>query len=411
MLRGDRPLAELIAREMAGQSLSLSRLAELIQSAARSRGEYSRATPQLVSKWRNGSVTPGPHHVRLLAEALGLPIEVVAAVSETQRNQAAASLSGSAVPFLERPAEDPANPDYIRFVRDFSQRLVVVDSLLGGDDAAALAMRLFHFVQKRLAHDFFQRAVERELQAATAELAEVTGWLLFDADHQEAARQLNHEALSLARLAGDRPIELLTLQNLSLQAHWRGRPAESLQMARALSDLVAAGRSARVRALIHTREARALAQMGRRRDALGAFERARQQFYDGADGADPPWAWWIDIAEFNYHEGQMRADLRDWGPATDHLARAVEACPANRPRDHVLYRAYLLEALVHSGAEEDTVALIEALIPSMGGIGSSRTAAVIHRAARPLLSGKAGPRALSAALELESRPFDQPPVA
>jgi tetratricopeptide (TPR) repeat protein len=348
-------------------------------------------------------VTPGPHHVRLLAKALGLPIEVVAAVSDAQRKQAAALLSDTAVPFLERPAEGPADPDYIRFVRDFSQRLVVIDSLLGGDDAAALAMRLFRSAQQRLAHDFFQRAVERELQAATAELAEVTGWLLFDANHQDAARQLNQEALLLARLAGDRQIELLTLQNLSLQAYWHERPGESLQLARTLNDVATTERSARVRALLHTREARALAQMGRRHDALGAFERARSLFYEGVDGADPAWAWWIDIAEFNYHEGQLRADLGDWGPAADHLARAVEECPPNRARDRLLYRGYLLEALVRAGAEQEVVAVMEALTGAVEDIGSSRTASVIRRAAVTVRSSKGGSRARNGALELERR--------
>ncbi|MDQ6742607.1 MAG: XRE family transcriptional regulator, partial [Candidatus Dormibacteraeota bacterium] len=64
-----------------------------------------------------------------------------------------------------------------------------------------------------------------------AELAEVAGWLLFDANRQDAAAALNREALRLAQLNGDRALEMLTLQNMSLQAHWRGQSDESLALA------------------------------------------------------------------------------------------------------------------------------------------------------------------------------------
>jgi hypothetical protein len=49
-------------------------------------------------------------------------------------------------------------------------------------------------------------------------LAEIAGWTLFDAEKHGPARRFNQEALFLAELSGDRAIELLTMQNMAMQA-------------------------------------------------------------------------------------------------------------------------------------------------------------------------------------------------
>jgi hypothetical protein len=299
--------------------------------------------------------------------------------------------------------DQPAGSEFVALLRDSVGRLVALDCAVGGDQAAVVAVRLFREVQRCLARGFFVPSAGGELLGAAAELAEVTAWLLFDAERQDAAWRLNREALRLARLGGDRRIEMLTRHNVGLQAEWHRRPGQALWVADAMKGQVACERSPRLSAVVRIRETRALAQMGRRGEALRALELARSLFYEGASARDPDWTWWLDRGELSYHEGQVRADLGNWGVAADHLARAVEECPPSRPRDRLLYRGYLLEALVRAGAEQEMVSVMEALTGAVGDIGSSRTASVIRRAAVAVGSSKRGAGARDLGLELERR--------
>ena len=105
------------------------------------------------------------------------------------------------------------------------------------------------------------RRLERDLHSAAGELAEVVGWLAYDAEAHDLCRRMNQESLYFTRLAGDRTIELLTLQNSSMHAASQGHPREALQIAR--SVLEGDYRlSPRLKALFLTRKARALAQSG-----------------------------------------------------------------------------------------------------------------------------------------------------
>jgi hypothetical protein len=107
------PLADLIATEMAKQSLTLHKMAHLVRRQAKIENDYSAATPQLVCKWRLGQVTPGRNHTRLLAQVLNLPVEAVARAAQVQRDA-----------FLKLPTSD---------------MVLVRDSLADGTLAAVLA--------------------------------------------------------------------------------------------------------------------------------------------------------------------------------------------------------------------------------------------------------------------------------
>jgi hypothetical protein len=72
-------------------------------------------------------------------------------------------------------------------------------------------------------------ASSADLYSAAAELGEVAGWLLYDACKHDLVRRINHEALNRSRLAGDRSMELLILQNMSMHAGHLERPVEVLR--------------------------------------------------------------------------------------------------------------------------------------------------------------------------------------
>jgi hypothetical protein len=101
--------------------------------------------------------------------------------------------------------------------------------------------------------------LEHDLHSTAGELAEVVGWLAYDAEAHDLCRRMNQESLYFTRLAGDKTIELLTLQNSSMHAAAEGRPREALHIARSVLE----GNcklSPRVKSLFLVRKARALAQ-------------------------------------------------------------------------------------------------------------------------------------------------------
>ncbi|MGH3834520.1 MAG: helix-turn-helix domain-containing protein [Pseudonocardiaceae bacterium] len=208
---------------------------------------------------------------------------------------------------LPLPVTSYADTAYLEAVQQHIWHIVELDNRFGGSDLARLAVRFFRSLHQQLGTGAYEPAIERDLQATAGELAEVAGWLLYDADRQDDVRRMNQEALYFSRLAGDRRMELLTLQNASMHAGHLGRPREALHLAR--SVLESRDRlSPRIKTLFLVRKARALAQGGDEH-ALRLFDQARSHYEDGMRDSDPKWAWWVDERELVWHEGMALADL------------------------------------------------------------------------------------------------------
>ena len=129
---------------------------------------------------------------------------------------------------------------------------------------------------------------------------------------------MNQESLYFTRLAGDKTVELLTLQNSSMHAAAEGRPREALHIARSVLE----GNyklSPRVKALFLTRKARALAQSGDQ-SALALLPEIRDLYLHGVSDTDPAWAWWIDDRELAWHEAMVERDLGLASKAIDILS-------------------------------------------------------------------------------------------
>jgi tetratricopeptide (TPR) repeat protein len=105
------PLADMVAREMEAQSLSLAGFARRVRRAAeKADEEYSGASESLVCKWRAGQVTPSENHARLIAKATNLPVPVVVAAAEIQRKLVAQGSTTDGAPDLPRLGTSDAPP-------------------------------------------------------------------------------------------------------------------------------------------------------------------------------------------------------------------------------------------------------------------------------------------------------------
>ncbi|MGL5809803.1 MAG: hypothetical protein ACRCYQ_07665 [Nocardioides sp.] len=131
------------------------------------------------------------------------------------------------LPAAVAAADEFLDEQYLDAARQQISHLVALDNRFGADQVADVAARFFRVVSKRLGDGAYRPSLRRDVQALAGELAEVAGWFMYDANRQEEVRPLNNEALHFARLAGDRDIELLTLQNASMHCAFLGRPRRS----------------------------------------------------------------------------------------------------------------------------------------------------------------------------------------
>jgi transcriptional regulator with XRE-family HTH domain len=341
-----------MAREAAGVSLG----------ALARRTHYSKA---LLGHLETGRRLVRPEHVTAYAQALDVPLSQLYTGRE----------SGLRADYSSDLRLDPADPldgDYVGSLRTRIRMLVDLDFQFGGDQSSGIALRLFRSVQRKVGAVECAPGVERDLHAAVGELGEVTAWLLYDAGRHDLVRATNLEALQHLRLAGDRSIELLTLQNMSLHAGDLGRPVESLDLARMV--LETSKLSPRLKAMFLIREARALAQLGESTRAEQTFRQARSLYLDGVREDDPGWAWWVNEQELAWHEAMIHADASDWSAAVDALEESLVLTPGREVRRRYNHLANLLYAQTRAEAWHDARDTMERIAPFVDEVRSTRTA-------------------------------------
>jgi hypothetical protein len=259
---------------------------------------------------------------------------------------------------------------FITEVRNTVQRLVVIDVRSGGNAASALALQAFSAVRHQLGSGAFPVRHRQDLYAAAAELAEITGWLLCDANRHVEAHRMNQIAVILARRCGDRLMELFVLHNMSLQATYLRRPSRALEI---VQPVLERGRlTPRLTSMFRLRAARAHAQMGLETEAFRIRDDVRSLLLDGVCDRDPSWAWWVSPRGLTFATAAMHGSLRDWKRAISPLHQALEETSANAFRDRFLYLCVMLHAQIEAGALRDAQASAQALAPLIGAVGSER---------------------------------------
>ncbi|GAA3360316.1 hypothetical protein [Saccharopolyspora gregorii] len=360
-----------------GEPMSRSELASAVSAWLwRETGKRHDLDPHLLAKWERGAVRrpTAPYRAALRA--------VLGAASDADLGFADSAPEPPLPPAGPDPAEHgpPAGADYVESLRGAVRQFVRMDSSLGSGEVVDAVVRRFRDAQRVLASGRYRSGVERDLEAATAELGEVAGWMLIDAQRHAEARLVNAEALMLAQIAGDTSMQWFVLSNQALASTNSGRPREALRIAqRFAEDDRLPGR---VRALFDVRAARALGALGATSDAEHAFDRARVTVDDGIGGRDPAWTWWVDEQVVSAHRGLMHAAAGHPGRALPYLAKSAEE--AEQVVDYqwglYIHRANLLDALLAAGDLPEAERAAAQIAPMVGQIASIATEQVLHRA-------------------------------
>jgi hypothetical protein len=345
--------------------------------------EHLSVSVRTVANWRgNPEVIPRPAIQEILDVALErAPDRVKAqfavligeAVSGSQESSHLESFETSLSATSESQIE---GSELLESINNHIHEIVALDNRFGGADLLKLSTRFFRNLRDQLGTGCYDPRLERDLHSAAGELAEVVGWLAYDAEAHDLCRRMNQESLYFTRLAGDKIVELLTLQNSSMHAAAEGRPREAFQIARSVleGDYKL---SPRIKALFLTRKARALAQSGDE-SALQLLPEVRDLYLSGVNDSDPAWAWWIDDRELAWHEAMVHRDLGLVTEAIDHFERSVMATLADEIRSQYLHRAYLLQSQVDNSTWDAAERTAGQLIPLSREVASTRTAVILR---------------------------------
>ncbi|MEU8141863.1 helix-turn-helix transcriptional regulator [Nonomuraea sp. NPDC048901] len=211
------------------------------------------------------------------------------------------------------------------------------DDTLGGGDLIGEAEAHLSLVTRLLSESSYTEAQGIRLNTQAADLARMAGWMRFDAGQHAAAQRYFHAALRSAHTSGDRLLGANILAFAAIQQYSVGNPHDADRMVRT-AQAAARGRSTpTVDAMLHARQARALAKTGDARRCYHALNQAADCLNEGTSDDDPPWAYWVNRAEVDMLTGSCMLDLGDPARAQQKFTEADTGYGPGYVRTHALY--------------------------------------------------------------------------
>jgi hypothetical protein len=233
----------------------------------------------------------------------------------------------------------------IEAVRAMVHMLEDLDHRFGGGHVRSSAVRFLYGEVTALLHgQYANPAIGRALFAVAARFTFKTGAMAYDVGLNGLARRYFVQALNMAHASGDRALGGKVLALASHQANFMGEFQEAVDLARA-AKLGAAGQAtATVHAMFCAMEARALANLGDRRNCIAALNEAERAFARRRPGEDPDWIHYFDEAELLDEFGHSLAALGDADDAIHYARLALEQSSAAFPRSRTFCRLTLAGA-------------------------------------------------------------------
>ncbi len=223
---------------------------------------------------------------------------------------------------------------------------------------------------------FSQEMLRQQFFSAIAELADVAAGMCFDAGAHRQAERCFRFAVGCATESGDWSLRAKALSGLANLAVHQRQPDDALSFSE--MALVRADRLRPVvRAVMHTRHARALGLSGSHREAdcMAAVHQAEDSFVTG-DGDEPDWITYYSLAHLERDCGRALLHLAvnggDYTHAQHRLIAAIERFPKQQSRGKTLTIANLAHLTMARDDPAHAVTLGDEALSSVGLIRSDR---------------------------------------
>jgi hypothetical protein len=239
--------------------------------------------------------------------------------------------------------------------------------------------------------------VGQRLFTSVANLAQLAGWMHFDAGESGCAQRYFLLGLRAARAGQDEACAANILGMLAYQAAHSAQPREAVRLAEAAMD-AARALDVATRARIAGRLATAHASAGDVYAFRAASETARQLWERRGAESGPEFLYYFTADQLAAESGQALVDLAQHNPDRKQalLTEAAElltplssaSLQVDYQRSALLHGCYLAEAHLLRGDLDRACAAVRAALPRIAGVQSGRCSARLHRIRRALVLRK-----------------------
>jgi hypothetical protein len=243
----------------------------------------------------------------------------------------------------------------------------------------------------------YSQEVGGRLHLAAADLAQLTGWMHFDAGIDGAGQRYFLLGLRLARAGDDLATTANIMGMLAYHVAHAGQPTEAIRIAEAACD-VARRASIGMQARAAGRLATAHAAAGDIHSFRGAADRARTLLARRRPDDDPASIYYLSSAQLDAEAGQALVDLAAQNPghARHLLAEAVELLTPltsaglreDFQRSALLHGGYLALAHLHRRDLEQAASATQTALTRLPGVQSGRCRSLLTRLRRELARRK-----------------------
>jgi len=243
---------------------------------------------------------------------------------------AAAGVRLLTLPAIEGPLVGSAGrhigESEIASLREMARTYRQLDNRLGGGQLRAAVVQLLDGqVTPLLRNASFGEAVGLSLASVAAELAQMVGWMAFDAESHGLAQRYLVQALGLARLAGDNSLAAEILCAMSQQAVYVARPDQAIDLARAAGAVARRTGSLVLVTECHVAEAHGHAARNDARSCSQALTAAEHSFAMAVDSHDSPeWLSYFDEAYLSARIAQCFRDLGEGNQAVRYAQKSLD---------------------------------------------------------------------------------------
>jgi len=260
-------------------------------------------------------------------------------------------------------------------------------------------------------------AITRRLLVALSDLAQLAGWMAFDAGQHGLSQRYFFTGLRSAHDSGYRAMEAHILADLAFQATSTGEHADGAALGEAAAR-AAQGAPASVRASVLSRLAYAYAGAGRVNECERAWHDSRDQLADRRPEQDPDWMYYLTPNHLDCQAGYSlilagRRVVADGDQAagrvllrkgesllrTGAYARSIDE-PSQR---RALFEgAWLALGYTAQGKLDDACAVTKMALPRLGQVRSPRSVSVLTTLAHELRRRKRNQTVADVLPELEA---------